>query len=244
MWLRPGDKTVGGGGTTAAAILNICPVFYTISLSPFLEAEEELELYCLLLGSYFSSEIHGVTLKIIPGPLALPPNPLFSLSPAVPLYRKAVCLSLASFSICSSWFHNLMCSPRISLYSLDVLPTSFKHVILPLYQLLASCFFQPEHLPNLISVLATASSLKPHGRLVFPQRPSLPVSSPNSLSSLWTILSCDSLVKMVAALLLDDLPQRTKSPSGILSSQPHLLGILTASIDLNSHLAFDTYLLD
>lgn len=185
-------QTVGG---TAAAILNICPVFYTIPLPPFLEAAEEQELYCLLLGSYFSSEIPGVILKIIPGPLALPPSPWFSLSPAVPLYRKAVCLSLTSFSICSPWFHNLMCSPRISLYSLDVLLTSFKHVILPLYQLLASCFFQPEHLPNLISVLATASSFKPHGRLVFPQRPSLPVSSPNSLSSLCTVVSCDSLVK-------------------------------------------------
>lgn len=50
-------------GGTAAVILNICPVFYTIPLPPFLEAAEELELYCLLLGFYFSSAIPGVTLK-------------------------------------------------------------------------------------------------------------------------------------------------------------------------------------
>lgn len=46
---------------------------------------------------------------------------------------------------------------------------------------------------NPISVLAAASPFKPHGRLIFPQRPSLPVS--NSSFSFCTVVSCDSLVK-------------------------------------------------
>lgn len=172
-------------GGTAAAILNICPVFYTIPLPPFLEAAEELKLYCLILDFFFPSEIPGVALQpCLPAHCSLSSTERLCLSLA---HHSA---SVAHDSTTLRALHEFlsihwMCfqSPlNLSSY----LCTSFGQTVSP---------HQSISQTNLISVLATASSFKPHGRLVFPQRPSLPVPSPNSLSSLYTVISCDSLVK-------------------------------------------------